>query len=351
MNRSIRTRFFLWLAAHTAIVFVAIGLALVSFDVVESLRNPQQANAELEEVAVVATAMLALFPLSLVGAWLVSRRLLRPWKVLVAQAERIGGGGLEGRIEVQNPRDEIGRLATTLNQAFDRYQLLLDRLQRFNYDASHQLRNPLAAIRTRGEVCLKQVRSPEEYRAVLGAILEDVERLGRTVNQLLLLARAAGGSLEEGRRTVDLAQLAREVAREGRAIGETRGLEVRLDVPEEPCLAVGVPELLREALANLLDNALKVSPDGGRIDVALLQEEEGLARLSVSDQGPGLPPDRRAAVFRPYARAGSPGKESVGLGLAIVADICRAHGGRFGVDAPPSGGGCFWIELPRSGED
>jgi len=347
-KHTIRIQFFAWLAIHTIIIFSTIGLAVLSFDFYEYHKNPELLEEEVEEMLVLVGVMGILLPLSLVGAWVISRRLLRPWQSLVSQAEQISGGQLDDRIAVDNPSDEVGRLATTLNQAFDRYQDLLNRLHRFSYDASHQLRNPLAAIRTTGEVCLKLPRTEEEYRSVIGAILEDTGRLNRTVDQLLLLARAAGGALEEYRAQVCLQDVAREVVREGQAIGELRGLSVELAAPEDSLLIQGVPELLHEALANLLDNALKFSPDGGHIEIGLMQPAPETVRITVSDFGPGLSAEQRATVFRPYSRNVASGKEGVGLGLAIVADICRAHAGCFGVEDNPGGGCCFWIEFPAS---
>lgn len=343
---TIRSRFFIWLAAHTAIIFLLIGLPLFMFDVYEAVESPEMFEEEVEEVLVVAGVMMILFPLSLLGAWRITRRMLRPWVSLVTQAERIREGQLDERIDVENPADEIGRLAATLNGTFDGYQNLLDRLHRFSYDASHQLRNPLAAIRTTGEVCLKQPRSEEEYRATIGGILEDTGRLSRTVDQLLLLARAASCALEEYRTQVCLQDIARDVVREGQAIGELRGLSVELVAGEEPLLVYGIPELLREALGNLLDNALKFSPDNGHVEVRLSQPGSDVVRLAVSDSGPGLAPEQRATIFRPFTRSKGSGKESVGLGLAVVSDICRSHDGRFGVDDRCDVGCCFWIEFP-----
>jgi len=345
-KQTIRIQFFIWLAIHTSIVFFLLWLTLAGYDFYEYLEDAENAAEEIEEVLVVLGAMVFLFPISLVGAWYISRRLLRPWKSLVVQADRIRGGELDERIEVENPLDEIGQLATTLNETFDGYQNLLDRLQRFSYDASHQLRNPLAAIRTTGEVCLKHPRTEEEYRATIGGILEDASRLSRTVDQLLMLARAASGALEECRTQVCLQDMARKVVRDGQVIGELRELSVELVAPHAPLLIQGVPDLLREALSNLLDNALKFSPDGGHIEIELSQPAPDLVRLTVSDSGPGLAPEQKAIIFRPFSRSEDSGKESVGLGLAVVSDICRAHAGCFGVDDRPDGGCCFWIEFP-----
>jgi signal transduction histidine kinase len=346
-KRTIRMRVFAWVSIHTLLNFFLIGLALFCFDLYEYVEDPSNLHEELEEMMVLSIVMAVLLPVSLAGAWIISRVLLRPWKAVMLQAERISDGRLEDRIEVANPNDEIGRLASTLNLTFDRYQNLLDRMQRFNYDASHQLRNPLAAIRTNGEVCLKQIRSEEEYRSVIGGMLEDAGRLYRTVDQLLLLARAAG-DLEECRERVDLQEIAREVVLEGQAIGELRGVLVELDAPAELLQVEVIPDLLREALANLLDNALKFSPDNGRIEVGLSAIGSGTVRITVSDSGAGLTPEQKSKIFRPFTRGKVSGGESVGLGLAIVADICQAHAARFGVDDNPDGGCCFWIELPAT---
>jgi two-component system heavy metal sensor histidine kinase CusS len=290
--------------------------------------------------------MVVLFPVSLLVAWGISRLLLKPWMSMVVQAETISAGRLDERIGIENPSDEIGRLAATLNRTFDLYQNLLDRMQRFSYDASHQLRNPLAAIRTHSEVCLKQPRSEEEYRRVIEGILESTLRLGRIVDQLLLLARAAAGSLDEYRNPLCLQDIARAIVEEGTMIGELNDVSVALRAPDEPVMVNGVADLIREAISNLVDNALKFTPKGGRIEVAVKPPASGMVRVEVSDSGAGLTPAQKATIFRPFERGTSNDQEGTGLGLAIVADVCRAHNGAFGVEDSAGRGCCFWMEFP-----
>jgi signal transduction histidine kinase len=345
-KRTIRSRFFGSLAVYTLVNFLLIGIALFSYDLYEYRQNPAMLDEEMEEVAIIGSVMLVLFPVSLLVAWGVSRWLLRPWRTMMEQAEAISEGRLEDRIQAENPSDEIGRLAATLNRTFDEYQQLLDRMQRFSYDASHQLRNPLAAIRTKSEVCLKHPRTEAEYRDTIEQVLGNTVRLGRTVDQLLLLARAAGGALDEYREPVDLVALAGGIVDEGILIGELREIDVRLVTPHEPLIIRAVPDLLREALSNLVDNALKFSPDGGRIEVVLKSMASSWVRIEVLDSGPGLSPTNRASIFRPFERDRSAGKEGAGLGLAIVADVCHAHHGTFGVDDSVLGGCRFWMEFP-----
>lgn len=349
MNRSIRSKFFFWVGLQTLIVFVAIGCVLLVFNLHERDEHPDMVAEEAEELLVVIAAMAAVFPLALGCAWWVSRRLLRPWQDLVAQAERIRDGRLEERIAAANPEDEIGRLAAILNSTFDRYRQVMDRLHRFSYDASHQLRNPLASIRMSGEVCLRSPREASEYEATIGGMLEDAARLSRTVEQLLMLARAAGADLTDQTGEVDLAGIAEDVAAEARAVGESRGIEVVCEVPAVRARVRGLNELLREALANLVDNALRFSPDGGRIDIVLTCAANGDVRVEVADRGPGVPLELRAELFRPFRKASATEGGRTGLGLAIVADICRAHRGSVGVTERFGGGSVFWMEFPARG--
>lgn len=345
-TRSIRVRFFGSLAIYTIVNYLLIGMALLSYDFYEYRTDPSLYADEMEEMLVVAAAMAILFPVSLLVAWGISRLLLQPWKSMVVQAEAIGAGRLDERIGIKNPSDEIGRLASTLNRTFDLYQNLLDRMHRFSYDASHQLRNPLAAIRTHSEVCLKQPRSEEEYREVIEGVLENTVRLGRTVDQLLLLARAAGGSLDEYREPLCLQDVARAIVEEGTMIGELSAVSVVLRGPDEPVMVNGVADLIREAVSNLVDNALKFTPKGGRIEVVVKPPVSGKVRIEVADTGSGLTPAQKATIFRPFERGTSNGREGTGLGLAIVADVCRAHNGSFGVEDRSGGGCCFWMEFP-----
>jgi len=346
IKKTIRGRFFGSLAVYTLINFLLIALVLISFDLYECYQGGAFLEEELEEVMIIGAVMLVLFPVSLAVAWHVARWLLRPWQSMVEQAERISRGRLEERLAVENPTDEIGRLASMLNRTFDEYQALLDRMQRFSYDASHQLRNPLAAIRTKSEVCLMYPRSEKEYRDTIEDVLKSTVRMSRTVSQLLLLARAAGEGLDEHSTSIDVKELVQEIVDEALLIGELRRITVDFAKPEQAVFVRGVPELLREALSNLVDNALKFTPAEGRIEVALYITGQSYARIDVSDSGPGLPAAQRAGVFRPFERGNSHAKEGAGLGLAIVADVCHVHNGSCGVEESALGGCRFWMEFP-----
>lgn len=345
MRRSIRVKFFAWLGVQTALIFFAIGVVLFLYNLREQHEHPELRTQEAEEALMLAGIMALCIPLALGSAWVISKRLLHPWRQLASQAEQIGGGHLDERIEMEESEDEIGRLATVLNAAFDRYRQLLDRMKRFSFDASHQLRNPLAAIRTSGEVCLMQARSPAEYRSVIAGMLEDVQRLSRMVEHLLMLARATQDLPDELWEEVRLQEVAVEVVKDAQAVCEASGLTVALRSPDQPLAVWGIKELLREALVNLVDNALRFSPEGGRVDLEIMETAAGHVRIAVADAGPGLTADRKAMLFRPFVRGGGD-REHIGLGLAIAADICRAHRGTIGVEDHEGGGSVFWMEWP-----
>lgn len=346
MRQSIRARFFSLLAVQTALVFVAIGIVLLVFNLHERREHPDLLEEETEEALLVGGAMALLFPLALLSAWWTTRALLRPWQALVARAERISEGHLDERIEVASRDDEIGRLARTLNVAFDRHRDAVRRLDRFVYDASHQLRNPLAAIRAGGEVALKRSRSAEEYADAIGSMLEDTTRLSRTVDKVLLLARVGHGSIRDAMREVVVADVIAEALMDAAAIGEERGVQVVLDRGDsEHDRARAVPELLHEAVSNLLDNALRASPPRSTITVRLSRPQHDMVRIAVEDEGPGVPATLRERLFQPFAS----GRESTGLGLALVADVCRSHGGTAGMADRAEGGARFTMDLPLVG--
>ncbi|MCG3147819.1 MAG: Adaptive-response sensory-kinase SasA [Verrucomicrobiae bacterium] len=346
MRGSLRVKFFKWLALHTVIIFVSVLTVMMVFNAHEAREHPGLQAEEFEEALVLGGLIVVLFPVALVGAWWISRQLVQPLQKIVVPAEEICAGKLEQRIQPEVADDEIGRLARTLNSAFDRYDEALARLERFSYDAAHQLRNPLAALRTTGETCLQQDRPPGEYRAVIGGMLEDVHRLTHTVNQLLTLARLAHDDLRHQFAPVTLNDLVREVAADAQPVCETKPIELRLTLPTEPVLIRGLTNLLQEALANLLDNALRFTPAAGVIAINLTTPQDGWVTLIVEDSGPGIPENQRAEMFRPFQKTGRDLPEGTGLGLAIVADVVRLHRGTVELATSPLGGCRFTIRLP-----
>jgi two-component system OmpR family sensor kinase len=354
MNRTIQMKFFSWISLHTLVTFLIISVSVIFFNAHEvHEKEEHQEHSESQETSfdeavesmTMVGLMVVLFPVCLLSAWYISRRLLLPWKKLTQQARRIGDGDLDERIKVENPDDEIGELSLTLNEAFSHHQDLLARVRRFGFDAAHQLRNPMAVIRMGSEICLNKERTPAEYQLTLQKILKSSLRLNRTIDQLLMLAHVTQ-TPPKSLKTVCLQEVAQQVITEGQAFGELREIHLQMQAPEQPVRIQGAPDLLHEALANLVDNAVRYSPENSTIELEIGEVSLDHVRILLRDSGPGLSPEQKELVFQPFKQRQAESKGSVGLGLAIVADVCQIHQGRFGVEDNPGGGSIFWIELP-----
>jgi two-component system OmpR family sensor kinase len=289
-----------------------------------------------------------------IAAWLVVRIGLLPLDRMGHTAGAIAGGDLSHRVETTDPRTEVGRLGQALNAMLDRLERAFaqrqaseDRLRQFLADASHELRTPLASIRGYAELFrLGAAREPADTEKAMRRIEEEAKRMGVLVEDLLTLAR-----LDEVRDAehgaVDLATLARDAVDDARATAPERviGLEA-----SGATVVLGDADGLRQLLANLLRNALVHTPAGTPIEVRLTgRGPAGEVRLEVRDHGPGLPTGDPAALFERFWRAEtgrSRGRGGAGLGLAIVAGVVDAHGGRVAARDAPGGGAEFVVELP-----
>ena len=291
---------------------------------------------------------LAVLAASLAG-YVISGRALAPLGRMVERAHSISAEHLSERLPVGHAGDELGQLALVFNDMFARLQDSFERLRRFSADASHELRTPLTAIRSVGEVGLREARTPEEYREVIGSMLEEADRLARLVDTLLTLSRWESGRVQLCPTSLDLGDLAREVAGQLAVLAEERGITV--DVAADDPLSVTVDLLMiRQALMNVVDNAIKFTPDGGRVRIWATSTDRAHS-IVVDDDGPGIPPDERDRVLERFYRfEGGPARASggTGLGLAIVAWVIEAHQGQLTIDANDGGGARVLLTLPRS---
>jgi heavy metal sensor kinase len=280
----------------------------------------------------------------LVGRWLAGRA-LAPVEAMTERARAISAERLSERLEVPNANDELGRLAAVFNKAFARIERSFEALRRFTSDASHELRTPLAALRSVGEVGLRQARTPEELREVVGSMLEESERLARVVDGLLTLSRAEAGRTPVERERVVLAEAAREIVGQLTVLAEEKGQTLVV----EGDLDVAVPadrRLLRHALVNLIDNAIKYGPAGSRVRIEVRKEAEG-GSVAVHDEGPGIPAEHRDHVFERFYRVDpARSRDGVGLGLAIARWAVEAQGGRVALESSAGVGSTFRILLP-----
>ncbi len=301
-------------------------------------------------VDAVREGLLVAFPL-LVGtvgvlAWFTSGRALRPVELIRAEVEAISGSTLDRRVPVPRSGDEVASLAHTMNAMLDRLEDASTRQQRFVADASHELRSPVAAIRTELEVAQRTAR-PDDWPQVADRLLIEEARLEAVIADLLLLAsldEAVGGDDV----VVDLAELAEEEAR--RRTPERDDVVIEVDAPA-PALVSGRRMQLRRALANLLDNAGRHARTTVRLSV---HERDGRVRVLVDDDGAGIAEADRERAFERFtrldehrARSGSSG--GAGLGLSLVRHIAQRHGGTATIDTAPLGGARVVLDLPLRG--
>jgi heavy metal sensor kinase len=295
---------------------------------------------------IIATALPVVILLLVGGGWWITRRWIGPLHGMVAEAERIDARDLGRRLPVENPPDELGRLATAFNVTLGRLEDSFTALDRFVADAAHELRTPLTTLRSVGELALERARTPEEYRETIGSMLEEAQRLHRLVEHLLELARAEGGALAVAGQPVALDELAAAVVEDFRVLAEQE--EQQLELATTPGKAWADPVLVQQALLNLVDNAMKYSPRGTivRVEVSVGTDE---ARLAVSDEGPGIAPEHRARLTERFYRVetGAGGRRGgLGLGLALTKAYLRVLGGRLDYEPREPRGSRFVLVLP-----
>jgi heavy metal sensor kinase len=256
---------------------------------------------------------------------------------------------LHRRIELDLPPDELGELADTFNGMLARLETAFDSLRRFTADAAHELRAPLALMRTEAEVALSRPRTEEQYRTSLQTVLAEAERLGRLAEQLLMLARADAGALVAQMTKVDLPNLVDETCGRWRYLAARDEVTLVDRLPDEGYVW-GDLDLLRRLLDNLLDNALRHSSRGGKITVSCTLVDPSW-EIVVADAGPGVSPEMRPLLFERFARADAARRRDTGgagLGLALCAVIARIHTGSIALEDGPGPGARFVVRLPAT---
>jgi len=297
---------------------------------------------------IIVTALPVVIALLVFGGYSVTRRWLLPLDDMVKEANRITAEDFKRRLPVQNPNDELGRLAVVFNVTLDRLEDSFVTLGRFVADASHELRTPLTTLRSVGEVGLKRSRTAEEYRDIIASMLEETQRLQVLVQRLLELARAEGGQERVHHVPVQLHRLVSECVAELAILAEEKRLRIGLETME--CTLSTDPVIFRQALKNLIDNAIKYSPAGARIGVSLAVQG-GHARVVVTDEGPGIAPEHRAYLTDRFFRTESSRDRSTGgfgLGLALANAYMRVLGGTLEFEPIEPRGSRFSLKLPAA---
>jgi len=289
--------------------------------------------------------MLIVSPIAVVvaglfGFWLAGRA-LAPMHEAAARARRALRGDGELELPVRGIGDEWDELAQVTNELLRAQAHAAAQAKAFSANAAHELRTPLTAMLGEVQVTLRRDRNAEEYRGALLVVEEEARRLGRLVEVLLALARADAGTLNPATIRFDIARAARLAA--DRAIVAHEGADRRLSLRLAPATALGDPLLTGRVFDNLLDNALRHGGEHVEIAVAAMPE---WVRVTVSDDGPGIPATIRDRVFERFSREGAP-STGFGLGLAIARALAEAQGGHLSLDDAP-GGARFVVDFPTA---
>jgi heavy metal sensor kinase len=290
---------------------------------------------------------LALGLAGLAGYFL-ARRALSPIERMARRAHDINAQRLSDRLDVENPHDELGQLARAFNETLSRLEYAFTQLRQFTSDASHELRTPLTAIRSVGEVGLQKAGGAEHYREVIGSMLEETNRLSALVESLLVIARADSGQTKIIKERILIMDLVREAASLLEVLAEEKKQNLSID-GDESAEVQGDRSLLRRILINLIDNAIKYSPETGTIHMRVLRVDSQTVAIEVADSGPGISIEHREKIFDRFYRIDegrSRETGGAGLGLAIAKWIAETHGGNLMLECPQEGGCIFRLSLP-----
>jgi heavy metal sensor kinase len=299
-----------------------------------------------------AVASLLAFPVILglagLSGYLLAKGALAPLGEMARRAERITSERLDDRLPMAAAGDELAQLARVFNALLARLEQSFEQLKRFTADASHELRTPLTAMRSVGEVALQRKGSREEYRDTIGSMLEEVNRLTGLVDNLLTISRADAGRIPLNPTSFSAMAMVRDAAGLFEVLIEEKGQQIVAE-GDESVLLTGDRVFLRQALVNIIHNAVKYSPAGGLITVRVSPQSGGQVCVEVADAGPGISPEHSMRIFDRFYRVDESRSREIGgagLGLSIAQWAVKIHGGEI-ILLPTRGSGCtFQISLP-----
>jgi signal transduction histidine kinase len=291
--------------------------------------------------------------LGVAGGFFVTRRVLKRVDAMTETTRKIMDGDLAGRLPIAGTGDELDRLATNLNAMLERIEALMHGLKEVSDNIAHDLKTPLTRLRNRCEEALRLAEDESQYRAALESTIEESEALIRTFNALLMIARAESGQARDGMTDIDAAEIARGVGELYEPLADDKGIHLKVEAPAAAPVH-GNRELISQALANLVDNAIKYGAgmNGAEAEIVVTARGEGdRILLAVADSGGGIPAaDRGRAVERFVRLEQSRSQPGSGLGLSLASAVARLHGGELKLEDNHPGLRTV-ISLPRAGSD
>jgi heavy metal sensor kinase len=320
------------------------GIQPAALVVARSTKQINQALAGLVRTLIIAVPLA--LALAAGGGIFLARRALKPVDKIAQTAQEIEENDLSRRINV-NTKDELGRLAATLNAMIGRLEKAFQRQKQFTSDASHELRTPLAVIEAESTLALQKERPSSDYQQSLEIISQESKQMSSLIDQLLTLARADAGKEQWNFTEVNLGKLISNLSMDVEVLCQEKGLSLQLSQPQD-LVVKGDEARLRELFMNLLDNAIRYTPAPGTVSVTLRRERQ-MAVVAITDTGVGIPAEDIPFIFERFYRADksrSRAEGGTGLGLAICRHIAEAHGGKIEVESQVGAGSTFSVWLP-----
>lgn len=294
----------------------------------------------------------AVLLVAILGGWLLARAALRPISQIVQTTKDITAHNLEQRIPVPGGEDEMRRLVQTLNGMIDRLQTSFAQIRQFTADASHELRTPLTILTGELELAIRTEQSPEKYRRTLSSALDEVLRLSNIVNKLLLLSRAEAGQLDVQHEPVHLLPMLQEIVEDAEVLATQKNIRVSFHAAGD-VVVPGDDARLHELFLNLVDNAIKYSPDHATLTISL-ERQAGMAVVRVADTGIGIAQSDLVKIFNRFYRVDKARSRQIGgsgLGLSIAKWIVDAHDGSLTVESELGKGSVFTVILHAMPEE
>lgn len=306
-------------------------------------------GAELSSVSKrVSAIILVVLALAALSGLALARRALRPIAETADAVKRISDRNLNEKLHEAGTNDEIDQLIKVFNELLGRLDSAFELQRRFTSDASHEIGTPLTILRGNTEVALLERHSPEEYESILRSNLEEIERLTQLTRNLLLLARSDAGEPQITKDVLSLNEQARRIISRFLPLAEERGITLVANTGK-PVFVEGDRCALLQVMFNLVSNALRYTPSGGRVEVRIFTDGDHTAKLEVLDTGVGISPDDLPRIFDRFYRtksARASERAGSGLGLAICRTLAEAHGGRIVAESSPGNGSRFTLVLP-----
>lgn len=289
--------------------------------------------------------MAALFMLAVIIGWFMARRALRGVENVTRTARRIADGRLNERVPVKRAEDEIDQLAVTFNHMLDRIQELVAGIKEMTDNIAHDLRSPLTRIRGQAEIALTSGSAIQDYEAMAASAIEESDRLLEMINTMLFISRTEAGVTQPELKPMDVAAVVRDACGLFQTLAEDKGISLGCRIPDRLPMK-GDIRLVQRMLGNLLDNAIKYSPQGGAVEVSVRSTPERSISIAVTDSGAGISEKDLPHIFERFYR-GDPSRSQAGagLGLSFARAVARAHGGDITVESS-SAGSAFTVNLP-----